>query len=81
MSAKIKLSYTHPVAVAGIIIPKIKDDVKRGLTGRGYKITKTKQGYWLALFHEHEVVAFDGWNNRLLRHAKGDGENFIHWGV
>lgn len=61
---------------------KIKNDVKRHKeNGKGYKITKTREGYWLALFRKGETTAFDGWNNRLLRHAKGDGENFINEGV
>ena len=55
-----------------------RDIVKRSTTGKGYKITKLKAGYWLALFNVGEVIAFDGWNNRLLRHARGDGENWIN---
>lgn len=55
----------------------MKSDVKRSPNGKGYKITKLKDGYWLALFHRDQLTAFDGWNNRLLRHAKGDGEQWI----
>ena len=55
-----------------------KNDVKRNpKNGKGYKITKTREGYWVALFRKDETTAFDGWNNRLRRHAKGDGENWI----
>lgn len=56
----------------------MKNDVKRSNSCRGYKITKLRDGYWLALFHPSQTTAFDGWNNKLLRHAKGDGENFIN---
>lgn len=59
----------------------MKNDVKRSSNGKGYKVTKTKEGYWVALFKANEVTAFDGWNNRLLRHAKGDGELWLNEGV
>lgn len=59
----------------------MKNDVKRSANGKGYKVTKTKEGYWVALFRPSEASAFDGWNNRLLRHAKGDGELWLIEGV
>lgn len=66
---------------------KTKNDVKRGKTGKGYKITRFNRSlpshekgknYFLALFNPDEVTAFDGWYCEKLRYAKGDGENFIN---
>jgi hypothetical protein len=60
----------------------MKNDVKRSKqNGKGYKVTKTREGYWVALFRAGELTAFDGWNNHLLRHAKGDGELYLNEGV
>jgi hypothetical protein len=54
------------------------DYFKRAKNGKGYKITKTREGYWVALFRPGQVTAFDGWNNALRRHAKGDGEAYLN---
>lgn len=64
----------------------MKDDVKRGATGKGYKITRfsaeyaKREGhgrYFLALFNRDSTHSVDGWYADKLRHAKGDGEQFI----
>jgi hypothetical protein len=64
----------------------IQNDVKRGKTGKGYKITsfseeyarKNNHGrYYLALFNKDELQSHEGWYCDNLRHAKEDGEGFI----
>lgn len=63
-----------------------QEEVKRGKTGRGYKITrfsaefaeKNNHGrYYLALFNKDELKSHDGWYADNFRHVKEDGEAFI----
>ena len=63
------------------------DKFKRNkTTGKGYKITRFSKAYaeakghsryYVALFNKDALTAFDGWYTDKLRHAIGDGENFI----
>lgn len=56
----------------------MKNDVVRNpRTGKGYKITKLKDGWWVALFHKGALQAHDGWLCAIRRHAKEDGRNFV----
>lgn len=67
----------------------MKNDVKRGANGKGYKITRFSEEYaklhghsryFVALFNKDSFHSVDGWYTDLLRHAKGDGELWINNG-
>jgi hypothetical protein len=65
----------------------VKNDVKRGKTGKGYKITSVSTRYakannhgrhYLALFQKDQFTTTDGWYTNNKSHARKDGENFIN---